>query len=127
MEIKALDDYVISRNKSKNIPTELGDIDSLFFDLDKNVNLTVLQNLYESHKQQMKKEAKNENVIQEEEEKEELCLEGEKMIKKQSTRIKIPEVEEAGDVRGKGLESELNFDDAELDDIPDLDNLTLRK
>jgi len=43
------DKYIRQENGEKNIPCELGDIDCLFYDLDKNLNLRLLEKLYEDY------------------------------------------------------------------------------
>lgn len=43
------DSMIKQANTNNNIPCELSDIDSLFYDLDKNINLTLLDQLYKDY------------------------------------------------------------------------------
>jgi len=47
--IEKRNEYIRQTNMDKNIPCQLGDIDSLFYDLDKNINLGLLEKLYEDY------------------------------------------------------------------------------
>lgn len=47
---------------NNNIPCELSDIDSLFYDLDKNLNLTLLDRLYEDYLVFKKQQEKDEGT-----------------------------------------------------------------
>lgn len=42
--------YIKEDNMSKNIPFEMGDIDTLFYDLSKNIDMSLLEKLYEDYK-----------------------------------------------------------------------------
>lgn len=44
------DFYIKEDNISKNIPFEMGDIDTLFYDLSKNIEMSLLEKLYEDYK-----------------------------------------------------------------------------
>jgi len=48
--IKEKDTYIKEDNMSRNIPYQIGDVDSLFYDLDKNIDLNLLHKLYEDFK-----------------------------------------------------------------------------
>lgn len=47
--IKQKDSFIKDENINKNIPYELGDVDCLFYDLDKEVDLNLLAKLYEDN------------------------------------------------------------------------------
>jgi len=47
--IKQNDKYIKETNVGKNIPCEMGDVDRLFYDLDKNVDIFLLQKLSEDY------------------------------------------------------------------------------
>ena len=47
--VKANDTYIKESNVSKNIPYEVGDVDKLFYDLDKDIDLKLLDKLYEDY------------------------------------------------------------------------------
>lgn len=120
-------------NKSKNIPAEIGDVDSLFYDIDKNVDFVLVDRLYENYKQQMKAQEENSesNKLKTEEEKKEEALDDIVMLEENELIIA------ASNKRGKTLEppkldmdiedEELNFDDIDIEDLPTLDMLSLKK
>lgn len=43
------DSYIKEDNTSKNIPFEMGDVDTLFYDLSKNIDMNLLEKLYEDY------------------------------------------------------------------------------
>ena len=47
--VEKKDEWIRQENTDKNIPCQLGDIDCLFYDLDKNLNLGLLEKLYEDY------------------------------------------------------------------------------
>jgi hypothetical protein len=47
--VEKRNEYIRQTNMDKNIPCQMGDIDSLFYDLDKNINLGLLEKLYEDY------------------------------------------------------------------------------
>ena len=49
-KIKERDNCIKEDNINKNIPYQIGDIDSLFYDLDKNIDFGLLDKLYEDYK-----------------------------------------------------------------------------
>lgn len=49
-KIKERDNCIKEDNMNKNIPYQIGDIDSLFYDLDKNIDFGLLDKLYEDYK-----------------------------------------------------------------------------
>mgnify|MGYP000871615771 CR=1 FL=1 len=118
--IKALDDYIIKQNESKNIPTELGDVDSLFYDLDKDVSYQILQRLYENHKQYVETNNKTNHTKEEEIKMEEEPETKNHDSEKESTTLVS---------KGKRLQMdlELEFDDIDGDDLPSMDNLALKR
>jgi len=60
--IKLRDSQIKEDNISKNIPYELGDVDCLFYDLDKNVRIDLLQKLYEDYQEFVQQQSKDNNV-----------------------------------------------------------------
>ena len=58
--VEEKDQTIKQINTDNNIPYEMGDVDYLFYDLDKNVNINILEKLYEdgqaSKKQQDEEE-----------------------------------------------------------------------
>jgi hypothetical protein len=61
--VRLNDQYIIEENKNKNIPYEIGDIDSLFYSLDKEINVALLEKLYEDYLIFSKQHQKEDNVI----------------------------------------------------------------
>lgn len=57
--IKLRDSQIKEDNLSKNIPYELGDVDCLFYDLDKNIRIDLLQKLYEDYQEFAQQQAKD--------------------------------------------------------------------
>ena len=110
---------IFTYNKSKNIPAEIGDIDSLFYDLDKNPTINVIKTLYENHnhtQQQVAGEETN-SIIIEEELKELDNQVTSQTLNTNSKKSQLPEL----------VQEELNFDDMEIEDLPSMDTLTLRQ
>jgi hypothetical protein len=60
------DQYIIQENINKNIPYEMGDVDSLFYSLDKEMNIALLRKLYEDYLVILKEQEKENNTIIEE-------------------------------------------------------------
>ena len=50
------------KNINKNIPFEIGDVDCLFYDLDKEVNIPLLEKLYEDYILFVKEQGKEINL-----------------------------------------------------------------
>lgn len=67
--IKEKDECIRLHNTEKNIPCEMGDVDSLFYDLGKTVGISLLEKLYEDYqvmaKQQRQEEAEEEAIVPE--------------------------------------------------------------
>jgi len=57
-ETRCNDQYIKKKNINKNIPFEIGDIDCLFYDLDKEVNISLLEKLYEDYINFVKEQGK---------------------------------------------------------------------
>lgn len=55
---REVDQYIKQNNKDKNIPFEMGDVDNLFYDLDKEVTISLLEKLYEDYLIFMKEQDK---------------------------------------------------------------------
>ena len=51
-----MDTYIKETNTSKNIPYEVGDVDKLFYDLDKDIDLKMLDKLFEDYQQHIKQQ-----------------------------------------------------------------------
>jgi len=74
--IKLRDSQIKEDNLSKNIPYELGDVDCLFYDLEKNIRIDLLQKLFEDYQEFVQQQSKENSTFGMEEELPDLQLPG---------------------------------------------------
>lgn len=106
-ETRNHDQYVKEKNINKNIPFEIGDVDCLFYDLDKEINISLLEKLYEDYMLFVKEQGKEINLSEED-----------------------PLHLNNGHNNNNGMELELDFGQDEFNedlDLLNLDNLQLRR
>jgi len=70
------DSQIKEDNLSKNIPYELGDVDCLFYDLEKNIRIDLLQKLFEDYQEFVQQQSKENSTFGMEEELPDLQLPG---------------------------------------------------
>lgn len=63
--VKANDASIKQHNTDKNIPYEMGDVDCIFYDLDKQVELHLLERMYQDYKEFMRQQEREEIEKQE--------------------------------------------------------------
>jgi hypothetical protein len=65
--VKANDLSIKQHNTDRNIPCEMGDVDSIFYDLDKQVEFNLLERMYQDYRDFMRQQEIEERAKQEKE------------------------------------------------------------
>lgn len=124
-------------NKSKNVPEEIGDVDSLFYDLDKDVDIVLVEQLAEKFRQANQTQEVHTEVSMVVEEEEKTGKHSDNATEERHGRTSTWNTWNTDDHAEsinqllKGINDagagEIIFDDLDIDDLPSLDTLTLKK
>lgn len=67
VRVEANDLSIKQHNTDKNIPCDMGDVDSIFYDLDKQVEFNLLERMYQDYRDYMRQQEMEEKAKQEKE------------------------------------------------------------